>query len=201
MRFYFSKTNRFPEGMLYLFFTDGEAEHLGPKGTRMGVHPGPDQGQFVVKPDVNSRARLHPTTRDIAFDHGWVVSFAANIPSGWPESGRTCLVHSQLPEGFLVRPHESELKDVRARLEKGPRQRKGVNREPLPLNLPGPYAGKASKELMNRSMVGAPATIQDLKDALEIINDVLVRLPKEFEVQPYIEDGRVRASVITKVEL
>jgi hypothetical protein len=198
------QTPHHPQGFAYIDFDDDEAEHLGPRGTRIGVFPGPEKDTYIIKPTVNSRSRLHPKKR---VEGWWRVNW--NQSNGWPKTGMTDLPYSKLDIGFLIMPFQAKLREMAHGSSPTRARRKPVETQSLPLDLPGPYMGKApSKELMNRSMVGAPATVQDLKDALDILNDVLMRLPDNMGVCPYVvspqtadQAPKVRATVTTKVEL
>jgi hypothetical protein len=195
-------------GLLHLYFTEEEAKHLGEAGTRLEIVPNPEDGStYVLKPGTGSKSKLHRSTSTYG-NREWTVSYAHK--DGWPITGRTTLKHSNLPDGFLLCPHDSELKLIRNKKTAYPR-REPYEKQHLPLDIPGPYKGKQrSKEMVNRAMVGAPAIIQDLKDALEIINDVLNRMDKNVGVKIYVEDLPdasndlkmvVRATITTKMEL
>jgi hypothetical protein len=185
MRFY-SNVNKENRQLLFLEFSDAEARYLGgdnPLGTRLTIRKcNGDEKRSILAPDFKGRARLHRKRR--SNDGSWEAVFTTN-EKAFPISGLTPLVHNQIEGGYVLRPFDSTIVNVRTGLVKVlTRKSKGREHQNLPGNKP---------PIPELGVVTDPES--EIRTAVAFINDAMDRLPDALAVDLRIENNRVRATL------
>jgi hypothetical protein len=194
MRFY-SNWDQKKQHQLQIYISEEERRDLElAEGTRLRVQP-TENGSMELVPDPVARSRLHRNMLKGKAEDVWLITYL-NPPGVWPKTGRTELKWSRSAEtgNLVVHPHDSPKTNVRpiSPSEKKPYRQQ---RQEIPIDIPPKNVDTSG--LKRRSMVGAAATMEDLKVALELLNDVLARV-RDLEVTPYVENGivKVKATVV-----
>lgn len=167
MRFYANPTAAL-NGLVHLMLEDHEINRLGGKGVTIALKP-LDNNQYALIADPQGTAR--PRKKKGGY---WGMYFGG---FQWPATGRTTLAYDVTPNGFILKPYESERVEIKTKMGR----KKAVTAEETPI---------AAYQL--------DPTIEQLKQLLQQVNDLLTQLPN---VEAYISDRRVRARVTTVVEL